>query len=170
MSGPSCFSSGALLLVALLVAAPQARADGYKVGFIHIEKIMREAAPAKAAAVRVEQDFKPREEALLKRERALRDEQAALARDAETMSQAQRVARETDLEVRARDLQRAREQFVEAFRARQFEELDKLKERMDQVLTKLAREQKFDLIVQQALYAAPSVDITDQVIKALDQK
>jgi outer membrane protein len=161
---------GAVLFVAVLLAAPHARAQEFKIGFIQIERIMRDAAPAKAAAVRVEQDFKPREVALLKRERELRDERAALERDAATMSQSQRAAREHDLEVRARDLQRAREQFVEAFRARQFEELDRLKERMDQVLTKIAREQKFDLIVQQALYAAPSVDITDAVIKALDQK
>ena len=52
-------------------------------------------------------------------------------------------------------------------RARQFEELDKLKERLDQVLTRLAHDRGYDLILQNALWVAKSVDITDEVIKAL---
>ena len=62
---------------------------------------------------------------------------------------------------------RQREQFAEALRARQFEELNQLKERLDRVLTQLAHDQHYDLILQNALWVGDRVDITDQVIKAL---
>ena len=65
-------------------------------------------------------------------------------------------------------MQRQRQQFAEDLRARQFEELDKLKQRLDQVLTKYAKDRNYDLILQDALYVGGAVDITDDVIKALD--
>ena len=43
-----------------------------------------------------------------------------------------------------------------------------MKERLDQVLTKYAHEQNFDLILQDAPYWSKSLDITDEVIKLLD--
>jgi len=60
-----------------------------------------------------------------------------------------------------------REQFAEDLRARQFQELDKLKERLDRVLTNYAKERNYDLILQDALFVGRSVDITDDIIKAL---
>lgn len=160
--------AGALCACALLAAAPDARADDYKIGYIQIERILREAAFAKSAMARIEQDFKPREDALARREQELRDEKKALERDAAAMAQAQRTAREHELDVKARDLVRAREQFVEALRERQYAELEALKQRLDRTLTKLAHDQKYDLILQQALYAGRSIDITDEVLKALE--
>jgi outer membrane protein len=64
-------------------------------------------------------------------------------------------------------VERQRQQFAEDLRQRQFEELDKLKERLDQVLTRLAKDEGYDLILQSALWVGKSVDITDEVIKAL---
>jgi outer membrane protein len=77
--------------------------------------------------------------------------------------------RERELELKTRDAQRLRQQFAEDLRARQFEELDKLKARLDQVLTQYAKDKHFDLILQDALFVGRSVDITDDVIKALEK-
>ena len=73
-----------------------------------------------------------------------------------------------DLDLQARDLERQRQQFNEDLRARQFEELDKLKGKLDKVLTAYAKAKNFDLILQDALWVGKSIDITDDVIKALD--
>jgi len=94
--------------------------------------------------------------------------QAALEKDKPTLATDVRSARERELESTTRDAQRAREKFAEDLRARQFEELDRMKERLDQVLTKYAHEQNFDLILQDAPYWSKSLDITDEVIKLLD--
>ena len=158
-------AAGCLALA--LTAAPVAADEPYKIGVIHIERILRDSPPARAALERIEQDFKPRDNAITTAEQQLRTQTAQYEKDKASLSQEDRAARERDLETRGRDVQRQRLQFAEDLRARQFEELDKLKERLDQVLTRLAHEQGYDLILQDALWVGKSVDITDQVIKAL---
>ena len=63
-----------------------------------------------------------------------------------------------------------RRQVGEDLKARQFDEMNKIKERLDTVLTKLAKDQNYDLILQDGLFVRRTVDITDAVIKALEGK
>jgi outer membrane protein len=154
-------------LAALMTVAPAATAEDYKIGVIHIERILRDSPPARAALERIEQSFKPRDAAIAAVEQQLRTQAAQYEKDKASLSEEDRAARERELEARGREVQRQRQQFAEDLRVRQFEELDRLKERLDQVLTRLAHEQGYDLILQDALWVGKSVDITDQVIKAL---
>jgi len=87
-----------------------------------------------------------------------------------TLPADERTTRERALETRTREVQRLREQFAEDLRTRQFQELDKLKERLDRVLTNYAKERDYDLILQDALFVGRTVDITDDIIKALGDK
>ena len=155
-------------VLALASIAPAADADDYRIGVIHVERILRQSKPARAAEARIEQEFKSRDTDLRKREQDVQAAAAQLAKDRPTLSPEQLATRERDLDVRTRDVQRQRQQFAEDLRARQFEELDKLKTRLDQVLTKYAKDRNYDLILQDAIWVARSVDITDDVIKALD--
>ena len=159
--------AAAALAIALAGASATAAADSYRIGVIHIERILRDSPPARAALDRIEQEFKARDTELSGREGALRNEVAQLGRDKPKLDADAGAARERELEARGRELARQRQQFAEDVRARQFEELDRLKERLDQVLTKIAHDGGYDLILQNALWVAKSVDITDDVIKAL---
>jgi len=156
----------ATLLAAALAAAPAA-ADQYKIGVIHMERIMRDSPPARAALARIEQEFKPRDTAIAAKEQEARAAAAQYEKEKASLDAETRAARERDVESRTRDVERQRQQFAEDLRTRQFEELDRLKEQLDQVLTKLAHDQGYDLILQSALWVGKSVDITDDVIKAL---
>jgi outer membrane protein len=146
-----------------------AHAESYRIGVIHTERILRDSPPARAALERIEQTFKSRDTAITAAEQDVRTQAAQYEKDKASMSPEQRAERERELEVRSRDVQRQRQQFAEDVRTRQFEELDKLKERLDQVLTRLAHDRGYDLILQNALWVAKTVDITDDVIKALAQ-
>jgi len=152
--------------LAACVVAPAA-ADEYKIGVLHVERIMRQSAPAKAAHDRIEQEFKARDADIAKKEQEVRDATAQLEKASATLPADERTTRERALETRTREVQRVREQFAEDLRARQFQELDKLKERLDRVLTNYAKERNYDLILQDALFVGRSVDITDDIIKAL---
>ena len=153
---------------ALLAAAPKpGLADEYKIGVIHVERILQQSEPAKAAHDRIEQEFKGRDADITRKERDVRSAAAQLEQDGPTLAAEERASRERALELQTRDVQRLRQQFAEDLRARQFEELDKLKERLDKVLTEYAKERNYDLILQDALYVGRVVDITDDVIKAL---
>jgi len=161
-------SIGCVAAAALLAAlAPAAAADAPKIGVIHIERILSDSPPARAALARIEQQFKPRDTEISVREQELRAAASQYESDKAGMSPEARASRERDLEARAREIERQRQQFTEDLRARQFEELEKLKERLDQVLTRMAHDQNYDLILQSALWVGKSVDITDDVIKAL---
>ena len=155
------------LALAALGASATASADSYRIGVIHIERILRDSPPARAALDRIEQQFKARDAELAGREGALRGELAQFEKEKAKLDADTRAARERELDARGRELARQRQQFAEDVRTRQFEELDRLKERLDQVLTKLAHDGGYDLILQNALWVAKSVDITDDVIKAL---
>jgi outer membrane protein len=159
--------AAATVLVALALASP-ARADTYKIGVLHVDRILQQSQAAKAAHDRIEREFKPRDVAIGKQEQTLRDAQAAYERDRAALSDEERTARERTLDLQSRDVQRLREQFNEDLRARQFEELDKLKGRLDRIITDYAKANHYDLILQDALWVGSSVDITGDIIKALD--
>ena len=158
-----------ILVTAIAVAAfvAPAAAEDYRIGVLHVERILQQSAAAKAAHDRIEQEFKARDTDIALREQEVRDAAAQLEKARVTLSADERGSRERALETRTREVQRLRQQFAEDLRGRQFEELDKLKERLDRVLTRYAKERNFDLILQDALYVGRSVDITDDIIKAL---
>ena len=153
---------------ALIASSAGVHAEDYKIGVINTDRILRESTPAKDAAKKIEQEFQTRDAAIARQDRELRDLSAKLDREGVTMSQADRTALQRDVETRSRDLERTRRQLAEDLKARQFDEMGKIKERLDAVLTKLAKEQGYDLILQDGLFVRRSVDVTDAVIKALE--
>ncbi len=164
-------NSARLAIVALFAFATTALADEYKIGVINTDRILRESAPAKDAARTIEQEFQGREAALVKQESELRDLVGRAERDAAKLTDADRSVRQRDIEQRGREIEKQRRQLAEDLKTRQFDELSRLKERLDAVLTRIARDQGFDLILQDGLlYVGRSVDITDTVIKALETK
>jgi outer membrane protein len=153
-----------------LAASGVCLAEDYKIGVINTDRILRESAPAKEAAKKLEQEFQAREAEIGKLDRELRDLAARYDRDAATTAEAERNSRQREIDTRSRDLERMRRQVGEDLKTRQFDEMNKIKERLDNVLTKLAKDQNYDLILQDGLFVRRTVDITDAVIKALDVK
>ncbi|HEY3178410.1 MAG TPA: OmpH family outer membrane protein [Casimicrobiaceae bacterium] len=168
----SARSFGRAILQALIVLVGLGSAicvaDEYKIGVINTERILREAAPAKEAARKIEQEFQSRDAALTKQEQELRDLVSRAERDAMTTAEGERNARQRDIELRGREIERQRRQLAEDLKTRQFDEMTRIKERLDAVLTKLAKDQGYDLILQDGVYVGRSVDITDAVIKAFE--
>ena len=158
------------LAVGLLVAGGAAAADDYKIGVLNVERVLQQSPDAKAAHDRIEQAFKGRDADIARKEQDVRAAAAQLDNDRPTLSSEESANRQRAIDARTRDVQRLRDQFAEDLRTRQFEELDKLKERLDKVLTRYAQDNHFDLILQDAAFVGRSVDITDDVIKALQQK
>ncbi len=67
-----------------------------------------------------------------------------------------------------RDFQRKRREFQEDLSARKNEELAQVLERANRVVKQVAEAEKYDVILQEAVYINPKHDITDKVIKALN--
>jgi outer membrane protein len=144
--------------------------DAIKMGFVSIERILREAAPAKKALQKLEKEFATRDAELQKLTKQGKDLQTVLEKDGVTMSESDRRNKEGDLARINRDLQRMQREFREDLNMRKNEELAQVIERANKVVQQIAEQEKYDLILQEAVFRSPRIDITDKVIKALGDK
>lgn len=158
----------ALGLVAALCLASPAMAEEFRVGFVNTDRIIREASTAKAAQAKLEQEFSRREKELGDMGNALKTASEKFERDAPTLSESQRGQRQKQLVDQDREFQRKRREFQEDLNARKNEELQQVLERANRVVRQVAEQEKYDLILQEAVYINPKHDITDKVIRALN--
>lgn len=141
-----------------------------KVGFVNTERLIREAPLSVSAQKKLEREFATRDQELQKLAKQARDIQAQLDKDGVTMSDGDRKTKERDLGNLNRDLQRQGREFREDLNLRRNEELGQIQERARKAVQEIARAEKYDLIVEQAVYVDPKNDITDRVMKALGGK
>lgn len=158
-----------LLTVATLAAGvlSEAHAADIKIGFIDADRINRESVPAERATKKLEKEFAPREQELRKIEGQIKALQGQLEKDGLTMSEGDRRAKETELGRQTREFQRLQREFREDLNLRRNEELAALFERANRVIKQIAESEKYDLILQEAVYRSPRIDITEKVLKAL---
>ncbi|MCE2656826.1 MAG: OmpH family outer membrane protein [Rubrivivax sp.] len=156
--------------VALVVAAVPALAQELKIGYVNSEKVLREAAPAKAAQTKLETEFGRREKELNDQAARLKAAADKLDKDGPTLSEAEKNRRQRELIEQDRDLQRKRREFQEDLNQRKNEELASIVERANRAIRQIFEAEKFDLILQDqaVVMAGPRVDITDKVIRVLN--
>ena len=158
------------LLAAALIAGVSAAASAQelKIGYVNSDRVLRDAVPAKAAQAKLEAEFSKREKDLNDLAKKLKDASDRLDKDAPTLGEAERTRRQRELVDQDRDLQRRRREFQEDLSQRKNEELATVVERTNRVIKQIFETEKYDLILQEAVFWSPRVDITDKVIKALN--
>jgi outer membrane protein len=156
-----CVASCALL-------AGLATAQDFRIGFVNTDRIFREANMAKSAQSKLETEFSKREREVVAQGETLRVASEKFEKDAPTLSEAQRNTRQRALVEQDRDFQRKRREFQEDLNARKNEELQGVLERANRIVKQVAEAEKYDVVLQEAVYFNPKHDITDRVIKALD--
>lgn len=162
--------AGVMTVVFGLGAMAADAAETFKIGFVSTEKVLREAAPAVKAQKKIEKEFSSRDQELQKTAKQMRDLRAALDKEAITLSENDRRNKERDLANLTRDFQRAQREFNEDLNLRKNEELAVVLDRANKAIQAIAEAEKFDLILQEAVYRSNRIDITDKVIKALADK
>lgn len=158
----------AVVTVALAVGTHAAQAQELKIGYVNGERVLRDSAPAKAAQAKLEAEFSTREKELSETNARLKAASEKLEKDAPTLAEGERTRRQRELVEQDRDFQRRRREFQEDLNQRKNEELAAVVERANRVMRQIFDSEKYDLILQEAVFAGPRVDITDKVIKALN--
>jgi outer membrane protein len=144
------------------------QAQDIKLGFVNTERIFREAATAKQAQAKLEQEFSRREKELVDNGNSLKLASERFEREAPTLAESQRTARQKQLLDQDREFQRKRREFQEDLNARKNEEQQIVVERANRAVKQVAESEKYDVIFQEAVYIHPKHDITDKVIRALN--
>jgi outer membrane protein len=160
----SIWASG-LLCMALVSGA---YAQESRIAFINSQRITSESGPAKAATAKLETEFSKRQKELADLQSTLKSFSEKFERDAPTMTESQRVAKQKEFAEQNRDFQRKKREFDEDLNGRRNEELQQVYEKATKAIRQLAETEKYDLVVQEAVYFNPKIDITDKVIKILN--
>jgi len=155
-------------LSALLTPSSALSQDALKIGFVNTERILRESSAAKAAQQKLEQEFARRDKEL--QEAAARVKQASerLERDASVLNDTDRGKRQREVADLDREFQRRQREFREDLNQRRNEELASVIERANRVIRQLAEQEKYDVILQEAVYASPRIDLTEKVLRSLN--
>ena len=157
-----------VVLLGSMAAAVPAQAQDFKAGFVNTDRVFREANSAKAAQTKLEQEFAKREKELVDQGSALKSATDKFEREAPTLSESQRASKQRALADQDRDFQRKRREFQEDLSSRKSEELATVLDRANKVVKQVAEAEKYDVILQEAVYINPKLDITDKVIKAMN--
>ncbi len=156
------------LTLVLGLSALCAHADEIRIGFINTDRIFKEANTAKQAQAKLEQEFSKRDKDLNDAGGALKAAVEKFEREAPTLSESQRLSRQKQLGEQDREFQRKRREFQEELNARKNEEFQLVLERANRVIKQVAETEKYDLVLQEAVYISPKHDITDKVLKVIN--
>ncbi len=145
-----------------------AHADELKIGYVNSDRVLRDATPAKAAQAKLEAEFSKRDKEMADIAGKIKAAGEKLEKEAPTLSESERTRRQRELVDQDREFQRKRREFQEDLTQRKNEELSVVVERANKVIKQIFESEKYDLILQEAVFAGARVDITDKVVKALN--
>lgn len=157
-----------VVIAGLVLASAPALSQEMKIGYVNSDRVLRDAAPAKAAQAKLEAEFGKREKDLADLAARLKSASEKLDKDGPTLSESERARRQRELVEQDREFQRKRREFQEDLNQRKNEELAQVVDRANRVIKQIFEQEKYDLIVQEAVFASPRIDITDKVIKGLN--
>lgn len=160
-----------LLLACILPATMPAAAQSadIKIGFVNTERVFRDSQQALKAQKKLEKEFQGRDQEIQKMIKQARDLQSYLEKEGLTLSETERAKKQRELANLSRDLQHGQREFREDLNQRRNEEFASVQERARKAIVEIAEKEKFDLIVENVVYASSRVDITDRVLKSLDR-
>ena len=158
----------ALLALALSTLGSTAFAQDSKVGYINTQRITTESAIAKAAQVKLEQEFSRRGKELGDLQASLKTFSEKFERDTPTMTESQRGSRQKEFAELNRDFQRKQREYQEDLNGRRNEELQQVLEKATKAVRVVADAEKYDLVIQEVVYSNTKHDITEKVLKILN--
>lgn len=154
-------------MFSILLGMGVAQAADFKVGVVDTERVLRESAPAMKAEKKIEKEFSGRDQEIKKLMKQAKELQTLLEKEGGTLSDADHRNKERELTAMNVNLQRMQREFREDLNLRKNEELAVVLELANKAIQSIAESERYDLILQEAVYRNPKIDITDKVIKHL---
>ena len=152
----------------LMVSCTQALAADFRVGIVNTERILRESSSAVQAEKKIEKEFSGRNQEMKKIVKQVKDIQILMEKEGLTLSDAKKRDKERELANLNMNLQRMQRGFSEDLNLRKNEEMSIVLEQANKAIQALAEKEKYDLILQEAVYRNPKIDITEKVLKYMD--
>ncbi|ELX09110.1 MULTISPECIES: OmpH family outer membrane protein [Oxalobacteraceae] len=160
----------AVLALGWCALAPvQAQTSASRIAWLSAERIYNESKLAKLAGEKLQEEFKSREKAMQDMAGRLKSASEKLEKDMPTLAEADRVKRQRDVFELDKEYQRRQREFREDLSQRTSEERQAISEKATKIIKQMASVEGFDIVLQDAVWASPRIDITDKVLAALDK-
>lgn len=157
-----------VIFLTMLASASVVNAADTRIGIVNTAKLLKEAPQAEAARKKLESEFAPRDAKIVEQQKLIKSLEDKLSKDAAIMSETARKNQEREIVKKKRDVKRIREEFTEDFNFRRNEEIGKLQKLVSDTILSLAKEKKYDIILNESvIYASQQVEITADVLKRL---
>jgi outer membrane protein len=153
----------------LLSSLAQSQETSAKIAYVSLDRILNESKIAKEAQSKMQTEFGQREKEVRDGIAKIKTEAAQLDKDAAILPEADRIRKQRELADHDRELQRKQRELIEDSQRRGAEERAKIFEKANQVLKTIVEQKKLDLVVQDAAYVNPRIDITNDVLAALNK-
>lgn len=140
-----------------------------RIGFVDPVRLIEQAPQGAQALKKLEEEFRSRDDELKDLHNRIQEMEADLEKNILVMDATTAQTRQRDIENQKRRLARSQQEAREDYNLRRNEELARLQTLVREVIVDLARDQNFDLVVEQAVYVSDAVDITEQVLERLAQ-
>jgi len=127
-----------------------------------------ELSPQGEKALRLlEQEFGPRDKVLINLREKIRDMERDLEKNRLVMQIADTQKKQREIDALKRKLKREQEEAREDYNLRRNEELGRLQRLVRETIVEIAKEDGFDLIVEQAVYVSGRINLTERVLERL---
>ncbi len=148
--------------------ALSAIAQDFRIGLVNAERVLRESNLSKQADAKMQLEFSKREKEINDLGSNLKAAIEKFERDAPTLSESARMTRQKQLGEQDREFQRKRREYQEEITARRNEEMQLIIDRANKVIRQIGESEKYDAILQEAVYINPKHDITEKVLKVIN--
>ncbi|HZF28197.1 MAG TPA: OmpH family outer membrane protein [Gammaproteobacteria bacterium] len=138
-----------------------------KIGVVNVGKLLDASPQAVAVGDKLKTEFASRQSEILKMGQDLQAKNDRFQKDQAVMGEEERVNLQRQIRDGQRDLQRTQDQYVEDLNARRTEESNKLLSDIAARIRTYASAQNYDLVLSDAVYVSGQLDITAEVLKAL---
>jgi len=159
-----------LVSFTLMLAAATAGAQGVKIGVVNKTRIESESVQAVRALDAMKKEFEPRERQIVELQKQIKADQDRFEKGKTTMPAAELKALGTSIASRMRESDKMVYGLTSDIEQRRKERAAKMFEEASAAIKSIAEQGKYDLIVHEAAFARPGVDITNQVLKEMARR
>jgi len=160
-----------VILFSIFLTLPlsvSAEMEIFKIGYVVVEKVLKEAPQTAASNKKLEKEFKSRTDGLQKKVKAIQKQEKDYKKNSVTMAAADRQKTQKKIQNLKIEIQRIERELREDIDIRRREEIGKLQQKINEAIEEMAKKEKYDLILYQGVaYASEEIDITDKLIKVL---
>ena len=141
-----------------------------RIGYIDTRRIERESLPFVRALEAMKKEFAPREQQIIELQKQITADKERFDKEREKLPQAELQSRANALSNAMRKSDQMTLALTEDIERRRREILAKLFSEATAAVKAVAEAGKYDLVLQQATYIRPGMDITDQVLKEMAKR